>query len=72
MKRLPTRHFFAWLFCGVLVCAAYRAHADTYTVTNIDATGWPATNVDMIQRAWVQSSPEPRLPAPQQTGLQSE
>lgn len=41
-------------------------------VTNIDATGWPATNVDMIQRAWVQSSPEPRLPTPQQTGLQSE
>jgi hypothetical protein len=36
-------------------------------VTDIDPTGWPAANVDAIDRKWRESAPEPRLPEPQNT-----
>ena len=30
--------------------------------TNIDARGWPATRVDLIDRRWAESTPDPKLP----------
>lgn len=38
--------------------------------TTLDASGWPATRVDMIDRRWLDSTPDPRLPATQ-TGSSS-
>lgn len=33
--------------------------------TNIDALGWPAERIDSISRKWLDSTPDPRLPAAQ-------
>lgn len=30
--------------------------------TAVDASGWPATRVDMIDRRWLETVPDPRLP----------
>ncbi|MFH1918558.1 MAG: hypothetical protein ABIP48_01545 [Planctomycetota bacterium] len=37
--------------------------------TSLDAAGWPATRVDMIDKRWVESAPDPRLP---ETGSSSD
>jgi len=33
--------------------------------TTLDASGWPADRVDMIDRRWLESTPDPRLPSGQ-------
>jgi len=48
-------------------CAAqYVREGEHPTVreTTLDASGWPAARVDMIDRRWLDSTPDPRLPAP--------
>ncbi len=36
----------------------------TVLETDLDAFGWPASRVDMIERQWQNSAPDPRLPEP--------
>jgi len=34
----------------------------TVLETSLDATGWPAARVEMIDKRWTESAPDPRLP----------
>jgi hypothetical protein len=47
--------------------AQFVRDGETATVlqTDLQALGWPATRVDMIDRSWQESAPAPRLPEPQ-------
>jgi hypothetical protein len=40
--------------------------------TNLDASGWPATRVDAIDRRWIETIPNPRLPAAESGGETSQ
>ncbi|MHC4405889.1 MAG: hypothetical protein ACYTG0_40110 [Planctomycetota bacterium] len=42
-----------------------KGQAPEIVLTGIDASGWPAARIDMIERGWSSSSPQPRLPANQ-------
>jgi hypothetical protein len=39
-------------------------HLPEVVPTSIDASGWPGSRVDMIDRAWAESAPSPRMPEP--------
>jgi hypothetical protein len=41
---------------------AEEGQSPTVVETNVDPSGWPAARVDMIDRKWHDSTPEPRLP----------
>lgn len=41
---------------------AEEGRLPTVLETSLDAVGWPARRVDMIEKRWVESAPDPRLP----------
>ena len=40
--------------------------------TDLEALGWPAARVDMIDRSWQESAPAPRLPEPESSSSSSQ
>ena len=65
VRRAATPEDTAARIAAVEQCAgqfAEEGEVPTVLETNVDTSGWPATRVDMIDRRWLDSAPDPRLP----------